>query len=156
MGSHSLALTLSRTVHPCPSRIAVQLLVIEEHIIEYIKVQLAKFGLKSWCLDLHQSPYSVYNAACCIVAIDTFKQALIAHAYAHLALNIAYIRNMLLIVQMYDHFVHHHQWVHYRKECRIPGSIRAAEETRPAYKGCVRVSWHSIMASLSIPYSIII
>ena len=138
------------------SPIAVQLLVIEEHIIEYIKVQLAKFGLKSWCPDLRQTPYSVYNAACRIVAIDTFKQALVAHAYAHLAPNIAYVRNMLLIVQMYNHFVHHHQWVRYRKECRIPGSVRAAKETSPAYKGRVRVSWHSIIASLSIPYSIII
>lgn len=130
------------------SSIAAQLLAIEEHIIEYTKVQLAKFGLKAWCPDLRQTPYSVYNAAHRIVAIDTFKQALVAHAYAHLAPNISYAKNMLLLVQMYDHFVHHYQWIRYRRECRLPGSVRATDEANPAYKARARVSsWFSLSFS---------
>ena len=126
------------------SHIAGQLLAIEEHIIEYIKVQLAKFGFETWCPDLCQTPYFIYNAACQIIAINTFKQALIAHAYTHLALNLAYIKDMLLIVQMYNHFVHHYQWVRYRKECCTPGSVRATEEAGPVYKRRVGVSSFSL------------
>jgi hypothetical protein len=115
------------------SQIASQLRQIEEHIINYIQSSLARFGFVVWCPDLRQTPYALYNAACRIVALDTFKQALVSHAYAHLAPNLSYIKDMVLLVKMYDHFVHHYLYNRYKKECRAPGSVRARDEASPVY-----------------------
>jgi hypothetical protein len=87
----------------------------------------------AWCPDLHQTPYALYNAACRVVALDTFKQALVSHAYAHLAPNLSYIKDMVLLVKMYDHFVHHYLYNQYKKECHAPGSVRACDEASPGY-----------------------
>ena len=114
-------------------RIASQLRQIEEHLIDYIRSLLARFGFVSWCPDLRQTPYALYNAACRIIALDTFKQALVSHAYAHLAPNLSYVKDMVLLVKMYDHFVHHYLYTRYQKECRVPGSVRARDETSPGY-----------------------
>jgi hypothetical protein len=70
----------------------------------------------------------LYNVTCHIIALDTFKQALTSHAYAHLAPNLAYTKDMVLLVKIYDHFVHHYLQQHYQKECQVPGSVRAADE----------------------------
>lgn len=121
-------------------QVAAQLRGIEEHIIEYVRACISKFGLLIWCPDLHQTPYALYNTACHIIALDTFKQALVSHAYAFLAPNLSYAHDMVLLVKLYDHFVHHYQQSRYKKECRIPGSIRAADEASPQYKGRARVS----------------
>jgi hypothetical protein len=115
------------------SHVAIQLRQIEEHIIDYIQSSLARFGFVVWCPDLRQTPYALYNAACRIVALDTFKQALVSHTYAHLAPNLSYIKDMVLLVKMYDHFVHHYLYNRYKKECRMPGSVRARDEANPVY-----------------------
>ena len=115
------------------SHIASQLRQIEEHIIDYIQSSLARFGFVMWCPDLRQTPYALYNAACRIIALDTFKQALVSHSYAHLAPNLSYVKNMVLLVKMYDHFVHHYLYNRYKKECHTPGSVRARDEANPGY-----------------------
>jgi hypothetical protein len=119
--------------------VASQLRHIEEHIIEYIQACLSRFGLLAWGPDLRQTPYALYNATCRIIAIDTFKQALASHAYAHLAPNLAYAKDMVLLVKLYDHFVHHYLQQRYQKECRVPGSVRAADEASPQYHNRQRV-----------------
>ena len=108
--------------------VASQLRHIEEHIIEYIQACLSRFGLLAWGPDLCQTPYALYNVTCHIIALDTFKQALTSHAYAHLAPNLAYTKDMVLLIKLYDHFVHHYLQQHYQKECQVPGSVRAADE----------------------------
>ena len=110
-----------------------QLQQIEEHLIDYIQSLLARFGFMSWCPDLSQTPYALYNAACRIIALHTFKQVLVSHTYAHLALNLSYVKDTVLLVKMYDHFVHHYLYTRYQKECCMPGSVRACDEASPGY-----------------------
>lgn len=121
-------------------QVAIQLRRVEEHIIEYIQACLSRFGLYAWGPDLRLTPYALYNAACRIIALDTFKQALVSHAYAHLAPNLSYAKDMVLLVKLYDHFVHHYLQQRYQKECRVPGSVRAADEVSPQYRNRQRVS----------------
>lgn len=120
--------------------IASQLRRVEEHIIDYIRACISRFGLYKWGPDLRQTPYALYNAACRIIALDTFKQALVSHAYAHLAPNLAYAKDMVMLVKLYDHFIHHYLQERYRRECRLPGSVRATDETSPQYHNRQRVS----------------
>jgi hypothetical protein len=83
----------------------------------------------------------VYNATCHIIALDTFRQALVSHAYAHLALNVAYAKDMVLLIKLYDHFIHHYLLSRYKKECRMPGSVKAADtEPKPTYWAGLSIS----------------
>jgi hypothetical protein len=122
------------------SRIAAQVRQVEEHMLAYTQSLLARFGLTCWCPDLRQSPYSLYNAACRFIALDTFKQALVSQAYAHLQPNNLYATNMDFQIKLYDHFVHHYMDLRYRKECKRAGSVKVADEASPQYRNRARAS----------------
>jgi hypothetical protein len=98
-------------------QVAMQLQQVEEHIIEYVQACLSKFGLLAWRPDPRQIPYTLYNAACCIIALNMFKQALVSHTYAHLALNVTYAKDMVFLIKLYDHFIHYYLLSCYKKEC---------------------------------------
>lgn len=115
-------------------KIASQLRGIEEHIIEHTQACLSRFGLISWAPDLRLTPSALYNSACRIIALDTFKQALVSHAYAHCSPNFSYVNNMVVLIKIYDHIIHHYFQKRYQKECRAPGSVRASDEANPLYR----------------------
>lgn len=122
------------------SKLAASIKRMEEHILEYMQTCLSKFGLWCWCPDLRQSPYSLYNAACRIVALDTFKQALVSHSYAHFNPNISYTKNLAFLVRLYDHIVHHYIYSRYKQDIKKPGSVRIADSASPQYHNRTRVS----------------
>ena len=122
-------------------KIGSQLGLIEEHIISYIQGCLARFGMTSWGPDLRQTAYSLYNSACRIIALDTFKQALISHAYASVRPNLQYANDMQLLIKIYDHIVHDYFYSRWRRDIQCPGSVAAGDETNPAYRACTRVSF---------------
>ena len=117
-------------------QIATQILLVEEHILEYMQACLARFGLMLWCPDLHQTPYALYNVACRVIALDTFKQALVSHTYAHLKLNMTYAWEMEWLIHLYDH---HYMYLQYQRDSRNPGCVTAADKASPRYRGCARV-----------------
>jgi|SRR6266545_626187 len=121
------------------ARLATQVRRVKEHVLEYTQACLLKFGLTRWCPDLHQTPYFLFNSACQIIAIDTFKQALISHAYTFLAPNTTYAQDMLLLVKIYDHFVHFYQHSRYKRDAKVAGSVKVAEEANPQYHARSRV-----------------
>ena len=121
------------------SRSAKQIRQVEEHILEYLQGCIAKFGLVRWAPDLRQSAYSLYNSACRIIALDTFKQAIISHAYDFLRPNPVYLRDMDLLMKVYDHIVHFYLLVRYTRECMAPGTVRAKDDANPTYRNRQRV-----------------
>ena len=123
------------------ARFSTQMKFVEEHSLQYMQSCLAKFGLSRWSPDLRQSPYSLYNAACRIVALDTFKQTLVAQTYAHLKPNIKYVNDMDLLKKLYDHIVHFYHDARYRKNARKPGSVTASDEASPLYNARKQVRY---------------
>lgn len=121
-------------------RIASQARLVEEHMLGYIQACLSRFGLQRWCPDLRQSAYSLYNSGCRIIALDTFKQALVSHAYIHLSPNTVYACNMDILIKLYDHFVFHYMLLRYRRDRRQPGSVQKELRSNPQYQGRIRVS----------------
>ena len=105
----------------------------------FIQTYLSRSGLNCWCPDLRQSAYSLYNSACRIIAIDTFKQALVSHTYLALAPNTSYASNMDVLVKLYDHFVFHYMRLRYRRDGRTPGSVTLQLQASPQYQGRIRV-----------------
>jgi hypothetical protein len=81
-----------------------------------------------------------------LIAIDTFKQALISHAYAFLAPNTTYAQDMLLLMKIYDHFVHFYQHSGYKKDAKVAGSVKIAEEANPQYHARSRM--HNLILCL--------
>lgn len=120
-------------------RIAEQARAIEQHMLAYIQACLSRFGLDCWCPDLRQSAYSLYNSACRIVALDTFKQALVSHAYLTLDPNPAYASDTGVLIRLYDHFVYHYMRLRYRRDGRAPGTVMQQLEASPQYQGRIRV-----------------
>jgi hypothetical protein len=118
-------------------RIAWNIKNVEESILHITQHFISKFSLAHWCPDLNQSPYSIYNNACCLIALETFKQAMIAHAYDHLQLSQKFIKDTTLTIKLYDHFVHHHMYEIFKKEICNPGSVKATSEANPQYQACV-------------------
>ncbi len=100
---------------------------VEEYILHFIQARLASFGFTTWCPDLTQTGYSLYNSACRLVAIDTFRQALVSCAYIHLGPNVLYAKDMSLLIKIYDHVVHFYQHHRYKKEARNAGSVLEAD-----------------------------
>lgn len=123
------------------SKVAKMVCRMEENIISYIDNCLARFGLEEWTPDLDQTPYALYNTTHRIIAIDTFKQAAVAHAYAQLKPNLKYVQNMALLEKIYNHFVHFYFYSRYVQERDSPGSVAALDGAGPAYKGRNRVSF---------------
>ena len=121
-------------------RIGTQLGLIEENIKSYIQGCLARFGMTSWCPDLRETAHSLYNSACRIIALDTFKQALVSHAYAGVQPKLDYVKDMQLLIKIYDHIVHQFFHSRWRRELQRPGSVAAADEASPAYRSRTRVS----------------
>lgn len=120
-------------------RIANQARLVEEHMLGYIQACLAKFGLPFWCPDLRQSAYSLYNAACRIVALDTFRQALVSHTYLHLNPNTVYATNISILIRLFDHFTFHYMKSRYQREGRHPGTVSRRLRNNPQYVARIRV-----------------
>src|SRR6266545_7199970 len=108
--------------------------------------RLATFGLTSWCPDLRQTPYSLYNSACHIIALDTFKQALVSHTYATLQPNLIYATDMNLLIKLYDHFVHYYMFTRLK--------LRAADKATPHYRNRAWVSLFPLYFVKSSKYCI--
>ncbi|TFK52727.1 hypothetical protein OE88DRAFT_1677285 [Heliocybe sulcata] len=117
-----------------------QMLAIEDEMLQLIQTSIARFGFTCWCPDLRDTPYSLYNAACRTIAVHTFKQALVGHTYEMFAPNLRYTADTMLILRLYDHFVHHVQRRRFLKEQKNPGSVSLAEEHSIMYKNRMRLA----------------
>ncbi|KAF6754953.1 hypothetical protein DFP72DRAFT_1123544, partial [Ephemerocybe angulata] len=122
------------------SKIVLHARKMEENLVLYIDSNIARFGLVKWAPDFRQSPYSAYNSACRIIAIDTFRQAVVSHAYASYKPNIAYAEDMDLLIRLYDHVVHHFFYGRYTREVHNPGSVQVADEQNTVYKSRSRLA----------------
>ncbi|KZT20049.1 hypothetical protein NEOLEDRAFT_1040197, partial [Neolentinus lepideus HHB14362 ss-1] len=107
--------------------------VVEDEMLRFIQTLIARFGFLCWCPNLRDTPYSLYNSACHIIAINTFKQALLADTYRHLVPNLCY-------ACLYDHFIHHLQLKRFLKEQKSPGSVSQSEGWGKSYKNQLRLA----------------
>ncbi|KAJ2911517.1 hypothetical protein MD484_g8895, partial [Candolleomyces efflorescens] len=122
------------------SKIVNMVSTLEENYLEYIDAYIARFGMDEWCPDLRQSPNSLWNSACRIIALDTFKQGLVTHAYAALKPNQVYVHNMEVLTRLYDHIVHFYFQQRYTRNAHNPGSVQAVDETNPTYRNRLRLA----------------
>jgi len=54
-------------------QIALAVKNVEEFILCFVQTFILRFRLIHWCPDFNQSPYSLYNSICCLIALNTFN-----------------------------------------------------------------------------------
>lgn len=110
------------------NRIMSAFLKLEESAILHVRSYLAKLGLASWAPDFTQSPYSLYNMAMRMCAIDTFRFLVGATHYDFLQPDTRLVMDVALLTRLYDHYVHHYQFELWKAEIRTPGGTLTASE----------------------------
>jgi hypothetical protein len=115
-------------------------LQVEESVVLYCRTYMAKLGLPKWCPDFQQTPYSLYNNLCRMIAIDTFRFSLTRQAYGRKRPNLAYTNDIYLLTQIYNHFVHHLMYLRWKAEVRNPGILKSDNEKNTISKRRTRVS----------------
>lgn len=113
--------------------------MVEDSILKFVQVLMSNFGITRWCPDFDQTPYSMYNSACRIIALQTFTQAVIGRGYDFIIFNKKYLDDQALLMRLYNHFVHYRMYDAFKKELRNPGSIQAISESNPQYQSRSRV-----------------
>lgn len=104
-----------------PSTIAKQVQRVPETALRYILGLLSQFGLSAWRPNFTESPYSSYNSAHRFIAIDTFRQAVLASAYKSMGVETIYLDNVWLQTLAHDHFVCNVICKVYTREKKYPG-----------------------------------
>ncbi|KAJ6471065.1 hypothetical protein C8R47DRAFT_1077415 [Mycena vitilis] len=112
---------------------------LEESAILHIKCYLAKLGLSVWAVDFTQSPYSMYNTAMRMCAIDTFRFMLGATYYDFLHPDTRYVNDPALMTKIYDHFVHVYLFKKWKLEMRAEGSNKLNAERNKASQARLRL-----------------
>ncbi|KAJ6471680.1 hypothetical protein DFH09DRAFT_1344127 [Mycena vulgaris] len=83
---------------------------LEESALIHVRTYLAKLGIYAWAPDYSQTPYSMYNMAMRMCAIDTFRYLVTGTYYDFLRPNTSFLKDATLLTRMYDHFIHHYMW----------------------------------------------
>ncbi|MBW0567515.1 hypothetical protein O181_107230 [Austropuccinia psidii MF-1] len=108
-------------VHIGRKKIGHEIIDISEFFIQYTNAMLARLGIRIWCPDLNDAPDSLYNEACRISAIMTFRQIASGGAYEYMSINLAYCNDLVLLQKAYNHFVHFSMLQKYMKEEKEEG-----------------------------------
>jgi len=123
------------------NRIVRAFFQLEESAILHVKAYLSKLGITVWAVDFRQSPWSMYNTAMRMCAIDTFRYLLTGTYYDFLHPDTRYIKDSGLMVRLYDHFVHRYLYDKWKLEIQAEGSNRLNAERNKASQARSRVSF---------------
>lgn len=113
---------------------------IEESHILYIHGYLAKLGIRCWGPNLEEGAESLFNSACRIAALNTFRQVGGAGGYDFMNFNHNYKDDMVRFIHAYNHYVHHVSSQKFIAEMKQPGKYKETVEMKNASRNRARVS----------------
>ncbi|KNZ60480.1 hypothetical protein VP01_15494g1, partial [Puccinia sorghi] len=112
------------------SKLGKHTMHLSEFNICYVQTSLSQLGL--WCCmpNLNEQPDSLYNEAHQIFVIKSFRQLTAGGAYKYMNMNEAYINDLELLKQAYDHYVHYSFTKKVAKERKEEGKHHRDEERK--------------------------
>jgi hypothetical protein len=113
--------------------------IAETHIL-YVHGYLAKLGIQCWGPNLEEGPESLFNSACRISALNTFRQVAGAGGYDFMNFNQAYKDDMVILIRAYNHYVHHISFNKFSAELKQPGKYKETVEAKNTSRNRSRVS----------------
>ncbi|KAG6904163.1 hypothetical protein DXG01_012149, partial [Tephrocybe rancida] len=91
--------------------------------------------LPCWAPDvLSADPDSMYNLLHEYITYVTFKQAAVAHGYAHMGINLEFVEKFGLMRKFYGSFVFSYMHKTTKSEAKSPGSMLKAKQMTPVWK----------------------
>lgn len=117
---------------------------ISEMSVLYIHGCLAKLAMAIWGPDPLDSPDSLWNAACRIVALDTFRQLLACGTYNYMNVSLKHVNSISHMISAYNHYVHFNMAAKYKKELKNAGKIAQDNSRKSRQKRRERVSHGSL------------
>ncbi|KAJ6535736.1 hypothetical protein B0H19DRAFT_963564, partial [Mycena capillaripes] len=132
------------------NRIVRAFFQLEEAAILHVKAYLAKLGIVTWAVDFSQSPYSMYNSAMRMCAIDTFRFLIAGTYYDFLHPNTSYVKDSALLVRLYDHFVHRYMFSKWTAEIRTQGNNELTAERNKISQARLCVSFQPCFSFLRL------
>ncbi|MBW0558109.1 hypothetical protein O181_097824 [Austropuccinia psidii MF-1] len=102
-------------------KIAHGIINMTDFFIRYIQALLAKLGIRQWAPDLNDASDSLYNEACRISAIQTFRQIAAGGAFEYMNINLRSLNNIQLLEAAYNHIVFWSLAQKYKKEMKEAG-----------------------------------
>jgi hypothetical protein len=126
------------------NRIVCAFFQLEEGAILHVKAYLAKLGIFTWAVDFAQSPYSMYNSAMHMFAIDTFRFLIAGTYYDFLHPDTRYVKDSALLLRLYDHFVHRYMFDKWKTEVRTPGGNKINADRNKRSQARIRVSFSHV------------
>ncbi|MBW0461733.1 hypothetical protein O181_001448 [Austropuccinia psidii MF-1] len=96
-----------RGAKPGREKIGQAIVNFQEFFILYIQAMLSKLGIRQWAPALDEPIDTLYNEACRISAIQTFRQVAVGGAYQYTNINLRFLNNIGLLEGTYNHFVHY-------------------------------------------------
>ncbi|KAJ7136300.1 hypothetical protein C8R43DRAFT_955776 [Mycena crocata] len=112
---------------------------LEESALLHLQAYLAKLGIYVWAPDFTQTPYSMYNNAMRMCAIDTFRFLVAGTHYDFLRPNTKLVKDSSLLQRMYDHLIHHWMYEKWKAEIRTPGANQTTSDRNTATQARRRV-----------------
>ncbi|EGG06972.1 uncharacterized protein MELLADRAFT_86185 [Melampsora larici-populina 98AG31] len=110
----------------------------------YIHGVLARVGIRIWAPDLNDAYDSLYNNACRMVALDTFRQLLSCGSYNYMNANMKHVNSMSDMIAAYNHYVHFLKAGEFRAESKTPGRKAQLSSRKTIQKNRERISVKSI------------
>lgn len=103
--------------------VSKKIIHVEDFFFKYTKAVLARLGIRKWAPDLEDSPDSLYNEACRVAAIKSFRQIAVNGAYKFANCNLQFLNDFDLLIRTYNHYVFFLSKNKYTKEKKNPGSL---------------------------------
>ncbi|KAJ6592815.1 hypothetical protein B0H19DRAFT_919771, partial [Mycena capillaripes] len=123
------------------NRIVPAFFQLEEGAILHVKAYLAKLGIFTWAVNFTQSPYSMYDSAMCMFAIDTFRFLIAGTYYNFLHPDTRYVKDSALLLRLYDHFVHRYMFNKWKMEIQMLGGNEINAERNKCSQAHLRLSF---------------
>ncbi|KAA1137529.1 hypothetical protein PGTUg99_011743 [Puccinia graminis f. sp. tritici] len=112
---------------------------IDEMQILYVHAVFSKVGIRVWGPNLEESHDSLFNSACRITALNTFRQLASSGAYQYMNINHSCLNELSFLVNAYNHYVHFVMEACYKKEMKEIGKHAKDEKKKAVQKNRERL-----------------
>ncbi|MBW0473735.1 hypothetical protein O181_013450 [Austropuccinia psidii MF-1] len=142
-----------RNMEPGMKKLGSSIIHMSDFAIKYIISVLANLGIRRWAPDLNNMSDTLYNEACRISAIQTFRQISIGGAYEFMNFNISYLEDIQLLTKVYNHYVHYHMAQRYKKEAIQSGKHARDEERKAILRARLKLKnlWYKFGVAQGFP-----
>ncbi|KAA1075509.1 hypothetical protein PGTUg99_019153 [Puccinia graminis f. sp. tritici] len=112
---------------------------IDEMQILYVHAVFSKVGIRVWGPNLEESHDSLFNSACRITALNTFRQLASSGAYHYMNINTLCLNELSFLVNAYNHYVHYVMESRFKKEMKEIGKHGKDEKKKSIQKNRERL-----------------